>query len=216
MEYRAVLFDFDYTLGDATTAIVAGFQHAFGQMGLPIPEREAIRLTIGYMLEDAFVMLSGDNRAESRTEFHRLYLEKAIPMQTGVTVLFPGASELLHALHDGGIPVGVVSSKRGWAVEEALEKFSLLSLLHLVTGGDGVTYPKPHPEGILAAVAKLGLTPAQVLYCGDTVLDAEAAQRAGTHFCAVLNGTTKAEAFSPFPCDYIATDLMALRQWLGL
>lgn len=35
--------------------------------------------------------------------------------------------------------------------------------------------PKPDPEGILAAVAALNLTPDQVLYCGDTILDAQAA-----------------------------------------
>ena len=38
MNWSAVLFDFDYTLGDATEAIVTGFQYAFGQMGRPIPE----------------------------------------------------------------------------------------------------------------------------------------------------------------------------------
>ena len=30
--YRAVCFDFDYTLADATDSIVAGFQHGFTQM----------------------------------------------------------------------------------------------------------------------------------------------------------------------------------------
>ena len=43
MDYKAVFFDFDYTLGDATEAIVAGFQYAFAKMGLPEPEREAVR-----------------------------------------------------------------------------------------------------------------------------------------------------------------------------
>ena len=45
MEYQAVLFDFDYTLGDATEAIVAGFTHAFSHMGHPIPSREEVRGT---------------------------------------------------------------------------------------------------------------------------------------------------------------------------
>ena len=31
--YRAVCFDFDYTLADATDSIVAGFQHGFTKMG---------------------------------------------------------------------------------------------------------------------------------------------------------------------------------------
>ena len=57
MNYKAVLFDFDYTLGDATEAIVAGFTYAFREMGLPIPDRDSIRGTVGLMLEDAYTIL---------------------------------------------------------------------------------------------------------------------------------------------------------------
>ena len=45
-----------------------------------------------------------------------------------------------------------------------------------------------------------------------------AARRAGTHFCAVLNGTTTFEEFQTrrIPCDHVAGDLWDLKQWLGL
>ena len=48
--------------------------------------------------------------------------------------------------------------------------------------------------------------------------DGEAARRAGTHFCAVLNGTTTFEEFQTrrIPCDHVAGDLWDLKQWLGL
>ena len=36
MVYPDVLFDFDYTLGDATDAIVAGFAAGFAALGLPL------------------------------------------------------------------------------------------------------------------------------------------------------------------------------------
>ena len=51
---------------------------------------------------------------------------------------------------------------------------------------------------------------------GDTVLDAGAAQNAGTHFAAVLGGTTPAEAFARFHPDHISPDLWDLVRWLGL
>ena len=35
MEYQAVLFDFDYTLGDATESIYEGHCYAFEKMGYP-------------------------------------------------------------------------------------------------------------------------------------------------------------------------------------
>ena len=48
------------------------------------------------------------------------------------------------------------------------------------------------------------------------VLDAQAAQQAGVDFAAVLNGTTPAKDFSPWPCVYIAWDLPDLARTLGI
>lgn len=216
MEWRAVFFDFDYTLGDATEAIVAGFQYGFAQMGLPRPEREAVRNTVGYVLEDAYTLLSGDPGEEGRKRFRQLYLEKASPLQVRDSRLCPGAAELLEALHARGIPAGVVSSKGGGILREILAARGVARLLSGITGGDQVSRPKPDPEGLLAAVAGLDLTPGEVLYCGDTVIDAETARRAGVDFCAVLNGTTGAEAFADYPHRHIAPDLWDLKAWLGL
>ena len=112
MDYKAVFFDFDYTLGDATEAIVAGFQYAFAKMGLPEPEREAVRRTIGMMLEDEYTVLTGDSGPENRARFRKLYTEKAGPLQVESTRLFPRAAELLTALHRQGIPAGIVSTKK--------------------------------------------------------------------------------------------------------
>ena len=55
--YSAVCFDFDYTLGDSTDSIVAGFQYGFERLGHPIPDRETVRGTIGYLLEIMLPML---------------------------------------------------------------------------------------------------------------------------------------------------------------
>ena len=215
MDYRAVLFDFDYTLGDTTEPIVRGFRYAFERMGLPAPEREAVRGTIGHMLEDAFTLLTGETSPERRAEFRRWFTEKAHPLQVSETHLFPGAKELLSALRAAGIKVGVVSTKGSAVLREILARQGELAGMDVVLGGDQVARPKPDPEGLNRAVAGLGLEKRRVLFCGDTVIDAETAQRAGTDFCAVLNGTTPAEAFEEFPHVHIAPGLAELKGWLG-
>ncbi len=214
MDFKAVFFDFDYTLGDATEAIVAGFQYAFARMGLEPPGRDAVRHTVGHPLEDSYTLLTGDGDPARQERFRALYVEKAAPLQITRTLLFPGAVELLEALSARGVPAGVVSTKHTSTLRDVLEARGVLHLLSSVTGGDQVSRPKPDPEGLLAAVSARGVTPDQVLYCGDTVIDAQTAQRAGTHFCAVLNGTTGAEAFAPFPYDHIAPNLPDLKRWL--
>lgn len=218
MAVQAVFFDFDYTLGDATEAIVTGFQYAFPRMGRPQPDRESVRRTVGLTLEDGYTALSGDPDPANRAEFRRLYTEKANPLQVTTTKLFPGAVELLAALKTAGIPAGVVSTKKSATLKAVVAARGVDHLLCSVTGGDMVTAPKPDPQGLLAAIAALGLSPGQVLFCGDTLIDGETARRAGTHFCAVLNGTTTREEFeaSGLPADYIAPDLWAVKAWLGL
>lgn len=214
--FQAVCFDFDYTLGDCTNSIVAGFQHGLTAMGWPAPDREAIRATIGYLLEDAYTMLTGDKNPENRAKFRPLFLEVAQELQRREAALFPGASELLRGLKSRGVKIALVSTKKGDTLEIIMERFGLLQELETVIGSADVRRPKPDPEGLLLAMERMGVKPEDTLFCGDTVLDAGAAQNAGCHFAAVLNGTTPAEAFDGFSPDYIAKDLPALHAWLGL
>ena len=171
MNFKAVFFDFDYTLADGTEAIVAGFRYAFGRMGLPEPTEEAIRPTIGMVLEDEFTFLSGEADPARRAEFRQLYTEKAGPMHVSVTRLFPGALELLTALKRRGIPTGIVSTKKTATIRDVAEARGITPLLSSILGGDQVSAPKPDPEGLLASLTALGLEPHEVLFCGDTVID---------------------------------------------
>lgn len=214
--FRAVCFDFDYTLGDCTDSIVAGFQHGLSAMGWPVPDREAIRATIGYLLEDAYTMLTGDHSPENRAKFRPLFLEVAQELQRKEATLFPGASELIRALNANGTKIALVSTKKGDTLSIIMKRFGLLQNLEAVIGSADVHRPKPDPEGLLLAMKRMDVRPEDTLFCGDTVLDAGAAQNAGCHFAAVLNGTTPAEAFADFSPDHIASNLFDLRTWLGM
>lgn len=216
MKYQAVLFDFDYTLGDATESVVAGYEYAFGALGLPIPSVEAVRHTVGYLLQDSYVMLSGESSpAPGRVdEFVRLFTERAQPLQVRTTKLLPGARELLESLHEMGISLGVVSSKRVGALSAVLKALKLHELMDFTIGGDEVHAPKPDPEGLLLAAEHFCLPREKVLYCGDHSIDAETARRAGIPFAAVLTGTTTRAEHEAYPHVCIASDLIQLKDWL--
>lgn len=214
--YRGVLFDFDYTLGDATDAIVAGYTAGLTGLGWPAPEREAVRHTVGLPLELGYTSLTGDSDPAHQEAFRGLFTQVAHPMQAAGVPLFPGAPELLQALRDAGVRTAIVSTKRTVVLKEALAPHPCAQCLELVLGGDLVANSKPDPEGLLAAMARMELAPQETLYVGDTVIDAETAQRAGTDFVPVLNGTTPAQAFEVWPHRYVARDLWALSRWLQL
>lgn len=222
VKYQAILFDFDYTLGDSTVAITIGYQKGLAAMGWPAPTTEQVRPTIGMTLQNGYTHLTGDHDEERRNEFFDRFQnavgQRAVE-QGDLTMihesrLFPGTEELLRALKAAGVPAGIVSTKTGKIIRSIFEYRKLDDLLVLVVGGEDVKRPKPDPQGLLGAVERLGLTPEQVLFCGDTVIDARTAQAAGADFCAVLNGTTPAEAFEAYPCVHIAPDLADLKNWL--
>ena len=214
--FKAVCFDFDYTLADSTDSIVAGFVHGLTGLGWPAPDREAIRATIGYLLEDSYAMLTGDSDPARQAQFRTLFTQAALERQRRETILFPGAAELLRALKAQGIKTAIVSTKRGDTIEVILERLGVADTIALVIGSADVKRHKPDPEGLLAAMDRLGVAPEETLFCGDTVLDAGAAQNAGTHFAAVLNGITPAEHFAPYHPDHISPDLWDLAQWLAV
>lgn len=214
--YKAVCFDFDYTLGDCTESIVAGFQYGLSQMGWPVPDREAIRATIGYALEDSYTMLTGDKDPDRRAQFRPYFVSVALERQRTEATLFPGAVELIRGLNAAGIKTGIVSTKRSDTIGFILERFGLSRELSLVIGGADVKEPKPDPQGLHIAMDKLDVTADQLLFCGDTILDAGAAKNAGCDFAAVLLGTTGADGFSAFSPVHFAPDLWDLASWLGV
>lgn len=222
MNYQGVFFDFDYTLGDSTGPITVGYQNGFEAMGWPCPTREQVRPTIGMTLMDGYTMLTGDGDPDRRQEFYRQF-QLAVGEAAGEghqrimvegTELFPGAGELLDWLKGRGVQVAIVSTKLGQTIRRIFAHQGLADRIDLILGGKDVSRAKPDPEGLNLAMERLGLAREQVLFCGDTVIDAGAARNAGVDFCAVLNGTTTAEAFEPYPHVHIAPDLLELRRWL--
>ena len=224
MKYSGVFFDFDYTLGDSTPAITTGFQQGFRAMGLPMPTEAQVRPTIGMTLMDAYTHLTGDSDPARRDEFYHQFQITVGEEATGKfaramvdqTVLFPGARELLTALHDRGVKVAIVSTKHGSTIRKIFDHQGLLHTADLIVGGSDVTRSKPDPEGLSFALARLELPAEQVLFCGDTVIDAQTARNGGADFSAVLNGTTPAAAFDAWPHVHVAPDLNELGRWLGV
>lgn len=215
MKYRGIFFDFDYTLGDATEAIVAGFLYGLHTMGYQtMPTREDIRHTVGLVLKDGFTQITGERDEDKRDRFAQLYRSVCTPVQIATAKLCDGCEALLQDLHGRGVKLAVVSSKPSYILTEILKAREIFGLFDFVIGPDQVPRPKPDPAGILRALEVTGLDVGEVLYCGDTVIDAQAGQRAGVDFCAVLNGTTPAGDFAAYPHVYIAPGLPQLQDWL--
>ena len=203
MKYKAIIFDFDYTLGDGTDAITTCFRYGISTIGLPAPDRESVRFTIGMTLANAFVQLTGKTDAALIERFETLYKEKADEVLTDGTLVYPYALTMLEELKQMGIDVGIVSTKLSFRVRDILAKYGIDRLPKVIVGGGDVKEKKPSPEGIIKAIDTIGIAQNEVLYVGDHVIDAEAAMRAGVDFAGVLTGTNTRQDFEKFPYKYI-------------
>jgi pyrophosphatase PpaX len=97
--------------------------------------------------------------------------------------------EVLPRLHDEGRLLGIVTAKRRATVDLAFARLPELEQnFDVVITSDDTERHKPSPDPILAAVERLGVTPAEAAYVGDSPFDIRAAKAAGVFAIAVAWG----------------------------
>lgn len=188
--YKAVIFDYDFTLGDSACGIKLSCNYALEKLGFMEKTDNEIRRTIGMPLKDVFRTLTGSYDKDAAERFAALFRESADKVMTDSAVMYEDALPTLSELRRLGFKTGIVTSKFHYRIDEILRKFNAESLIDVIVGGDDVTREKPDPEGLVKAVEALGTHKREVLYVGDCFVDAKAAQSAGVDFAAVLTGTT--------------------------
>ncbi len=205
---NTVIFDFDYTLGDTTNGIVQSARYALEQMGEEERTYEEIKKTIGLSLSETYKKLTG-NMDEARADrFFDLFKEKADEVMVDSAELYPGVKEMLVELYEQGYRLGIVTTKFAYRVRNIMKKFDAEELFDVFIGVGDVTKVKPDPEGLLLAVEKLGVKTEEVLYVGDSYVDAMAAEAAGVKFAGVLTGTTAREEFFKYPGESISENVV--------
>ena len=205
MRFPVVIFD--YTLADSSRGVLECINHAFKGMDLPKVAAEDAKRTIGLSLPNILVALAGREQEGRVGEFARLFVEKANEIMTDLTEVFEEVPRVIKHLKREGVAVGIISTKFRRRIEEILARDDLLEPFEVIVGGEDVSRHKPDPEGLLAAIERLGGSPSGSLYVGDSVTDAETARLAGVPFAAVLSGVTPREAFTDYPVYDILDNL---------
>jgi len=192
-QLQAILLDFDYTLVDSSQGAIDCIDFALKALGLSPVSDEAACRTIGLSLPDTLIQLAGTQHADKRDAFTRLFVQRSDEVMAAKTTLFAWTPEVVRALKERGLALGIVSTKYRRRIEAVLEREHMLGLFDAIVGGEDISPHKPDPASLLLALERLGVRPENALYVGDSVTDAEAANRAGIPFVAVLSGKTRRE-----------------------
>jgi phosphoglycolate phosphatase len=215
MKYQAVVFDFDYTLADSSRGVIRCANDALHDIGLHPAEPDEICATIGLSLAETFLTLAGRRHAALTEQFTARFKYHADLVMADLTVLYPTVDPVVRLLTQRGVRLAVVSTKFRYRIEAILRRESLLDLFDFIVGGEDVSKPKPEPEGLCRVMTDMRCPLRETLYVGDSVVDAETAERAGVDFLAVLSGVTGREEFRGYPTVGIIESLSQLPEWLS-
>lgn len=205
-----VLFDFDGTLANTIPLIVQSYHHTLQASGLPAVDDVEVRSSIGRPLRPVF-----EERYPGRgDELIETYRAWNLAQHDVLIERVEGVSELLDALAQRSIRIGVVSSKRAPTVRRGLRAVGLEGAIDVLAGMDETTRHKPDPEPLLFAAGLLGVVPRDCAYVGDAGVDVMAAQAAGMAAVAVTWGAGTRDELESLALETIVDSVAELQDVL--
>jgi pyrophosphatase PpaX len=185
VRFPIVLFDLDGTLIDSGPIILESMEHAVRTvLGREIP-REQLGLTIGGQGIVAQMQALDAEHADELLEAYKVHNDGL----HDTLEAFDDLLALLPKLRGDGRKLGIVTAKRHCTVALALERFpALREEFETVVTHEDTERHKPDPEPVLLAVERLGGSPSQAAYVGDSPFDIRAAKAAGVFAVGVAWG----------------------------
>ncbi len=184
MRFPVVLFDFDGTVIDSGSIILASMRHAtLTVLGREF-EDEVLMAAVGGAGLNEQMRLLDESRVDELVRVYRAHNE---PLHSEL-VCCAGMEDVLAALKQEGRTLGIVTAKRRQTVALAFEHVPIEHLFDVIVGSDDTERHKPSPDPILHALRELGADPDETAYVGDSPFDVRAAKAARVHAIAVTWG----------------------------
>lgn len=198
MKYKGVIFDFDLTLADSTKGILICYKETLKHFGFSVPSDEEIFNTIGKTIEDSLEILTGQ-KLDNVIEMRKYYVSVADGEMTKNTVFYPNSIAVLQVLKTAGLKIGIVSNKYKYRIEEAFEQKAGSFPIDEIIGREFEGNAKPDPSSLLTMINLLNLEKEDVLYVGDSFIDAQTAKNASVDFAGVTTGSSSKEELNKYP-----------------
>jgi len=208
---RGIVFDLDGTLIDSYEAIGESLNYALGLAGLPAKGLDDVRAMVGLGLETLIARaMDGKGSVEEGVRSFRRHYDHICVERT---ILLPEVSDTLAELDRRGYLMSVATNKPSYFAWRLLEGLFVRRHIVAVFGPDVVEHRKPHPEMVLKAMERMGVTAGEALCVGDMEVDVQTARAAGVPVIVLPTGSrSEAELRAAAP-DHVARsfrDLLAL------
>lgn len=206
---KALLFDFDGTLLNTNDLIIQTFMHVLNDRfpGQYSPE-DCIKF-IGPSLIETFEQIAPNEVGE----MIKKYREWNHAHHDELVTEYDGVLSTLQKLKEQDIRLAIVSTKRRDTIKKGLELMGASHLFEFLIGIDDVKNVKPHPEPVLLAIEKLGISKEEAMMIGDNYHDIEAGKNAGVKTAGVAWSIKGEDFLRQYNPDYMLhhiTDLLTI------
>ena len=211
--YKAVIFDWDGTVMDSTSSIVAAIQAACVDMELPVPSVQDASWVIGLSLQSALQRCAPtltEDRVPAFIERYRHHFfryDKELKM-------FDGVVPFIEDLRKKEIRLGVATGKSRVGLDRVLKAQELVSHFHCTRCADE-SQGKPHPAMLFDIMKTLDLQPEDVIMVGDTTHDVRMATSAGVDSMAVTYGAHSRRTLLTSEPTVMVSSVAEMKGWLS-
>ena len=179
-----LIFDLDGTISDPILGICRCINHALRFYGFSEVSAELVAAEIGPPLDETFNKFKPGADPSVVASLVYKYRERYAEIGYSENEIYPGVAGAIQALSDGGVRMGVCTSKRKDFAEKILSMFGLLSLFSFVDGGD-VGVKKRDQISTLIQDGKIDQSAVMI---GDREVDISSAKANGLRSVGVLWG----------------------------
>ena len=186
---KVVAFDCDGVMFDSTQANIAYYNQILDHLHLSPMSREqftyahmhTVDETLAYLIPDAATLTAAQQyrRTMSYLPFIR-YMIKEPHLDRLLDILRPTHKT-------------AVATNRTDTMDRVLQEHDLADAFDCVVTASDVTHPKPHPEQLQVLLSYFKIQPWEMLFIGDSEVDAAAARQAGVPFTAFANQSLEAD-----------------------
>lgn len=215
-KFRAAIWDLDGTLIDSLEDIGNAMNRVLNERGLPEHHMDAYRIFIGDGIEKLVFRAFPESHREKesldncisamRETYLAHMLEKTKP--------YPGMPDVIETFKARGFKQAVLSNKPDLPTQRIVSAFFPNGTFEIVTGARPDIPKKPDPTAAVGISDKIGISPEDFLYFGDTGTDMKTAVAAGMFPVGVLWGFRGASELLEGGARMLVKTPLDLRDWL--
>lgn len=205
-----IIFDLDGTLIDSIEAFYMLAKRTGDEFGINmIRSRVYNLLNHGLPYWDSVLPETTANRQITIEELNTRAVQLWPEVIAEHARVFPDIFHTLSRLKKMGYTLAIVTGSGGTSLE-LLYSAGVRELFDAVISSADVSRRKPHPEGLLLCLDRLGVEASDAVYVGDTSIDMQASRAAGMTAVAVLSGAGNSAALCAAGAHRIVRDHSAL------